>query len=213
MILGTAAYMVAGAGAGQAGRQARRHLGVRLRALRDAHRKRALRRRGRVRHARVHHDEGARLGRLPATTPTSIRRLLRRWLVKDRRERLPDITDARLEIDDARTSPGADAHLASAGNRIVQPAGWHRAWPWPAAALVAMLLVAVAGLSVLYLRQVPAIEQPIQLMVVPPDNGLFVDDGFANSNPMMQFALSPDGRQLAFIASRRRSPAALGARA
>jgi Tol biopolymer transport system component len=138
---------------------------------------------------------------LPATTPTSIRRLLRRSLVKDRRERLSDIADARLEIDDARTSPATDAHLASAANRIVQPAGWHRAWPWPAAALVAMLLVAVAGLSVLYLRQVPAIEQPIQLMVVPPDNGLFVDDGFANSNPMMQFALSPDGRQLAFIAS------------
>ena len=36
MILGTAAYMSPGAGARPSGRQAHRHLGVRLRALRDA---------------------------------------------------------------------------------------------------------------------------------------------------------------------------------
>ena len=44
MILGTAAYMTPGAGARQAGGQARRHLGVRLRALRDAHRAAGVRR-------------------------------------------------------------------------------------------------------------------------------------------------------------------------
>ena len=37
VILGTAAYMSPGAGEGAAGGQAQRHLGVRLRALRDAH--------------------------------------------------------------------------------------------------------------------------------------------------------------------------------
>ena len=36
VILGTAAYMSPGAGAGQGGRQAQRHLGVRVRAVRDA---------------------------------------------------------------------------------------------------------------------------------------------------------------------------------
>jgi serine/threonine protein kinase len=39
---------------------------------------------------------------LPATTPLAIRRLLRRSLEKDRKRRLADIADARLEIDDAR---------------------------------------------------------------------------------------------------------------
>jgi serine/threonine protein kinase len=38
---------------------------------------------------------------LPAETPATIRRLLRRCLEKDRRRRLSDIADARLEIDDA----------------------------------------------------------------------------------------------------------------
>ena len=39
--------------------------------------------------------------RLPAETPEGIRRLLRRALQKDRKRRLHDIADARIEIDDA----------------------------------------------------------------------------------------------------------------
>ena len=42
---------------------------------------------------------------LPADTPEPIRRLLRRCLEKDRRERLPDISAARLEIKDALAGP------------------------------------------------------------------------------------------------------------
>ncbi len=38
---------------------------------------------------------------LPAQTPSAIRRLLARCLAKDRKERLHDIADARLEIDEA----------------------------------------------------------------------------------------------------------------
>ena len=41
---------------------------------------------------------------LPAATPPSIRRLLRRCLEKDPRRRLRDIGDARSEIVDARSS-------------------------------------------------------------------------------------------------------------
>ena len=42
---------------------------------------------------------------LPAATPSSIRRLLRRCLEKDPAKRLRDIGDARLEIDDAAAPP------------------------------------------------------------------------------------------------------------
>jgi eukaryotic-like serine/threonine-protein kinase len=42
---------------------------------------------------------------LPSETPVTIRRLLRRALEKDVKRRLRDIGDARLEIDDALTSP------------------------------------------------------------------------------------------------------------
>ena len=63
VILGTAAYMAPEQAKGKAGRQARRHLGVRVRALRDAHRPTRVRRRGRHRHARRGHQRTSRTGR------------------------------------------------------------------------------------------------------------------------------------------------------
>ena len=50
---------------------------------------------------------------LPADTPAPIRKLLRRCLEKDRKRRLADIADARLEIDEALTSPAIDANLTN----------------------------------------------------------------------------------------------------
>ena len=67
VILGTAAYMSPGAGAGQARRQADGRLGVRVRPLRDADGEAGLRRGDRQRHARLRPDEGARLERTAAS--------------------------------------------------------------------------------------------------------------------------------------------------
>jgi eukaryotic-like serine/threonine-protein kinase len=76
-------------------------------------------------------------GALPGDTPASIRRLLRRALEKDRGNRLPDMADARLEIDDAAREPSAvaSASLSISGRR-------EAAW---AAAVVALLLTSVAS--------------------------------------------------------------------
>ena len=46
---------------------------------------------------------------LPAATPAAVRRLLRRCLEKDRKRRLADIADARLEIADAAASTTEEA--------------------------------------------------------------------------------------------------------
>ena len=45
--------------------------------------------------------------RLPADTPENVRRLLRRCLQKDRKRRLQNIGDARIEIEDAPAAPAA----------------------------------------------------------------------------------------------------------
>ena len=50
-------------------------------------------------------------------TPSSVRRLLRRCLEKDRRHRLADAADARLEIDDALSGAQGDVPLALAISR------------------------------------------------------------------------------------------------
>jgi serine/threonine protein kinase len=53
---------------------------------------------------------------LPATTPASVRRLLRRCLEKDRKRRLSDFGDARLEIDEAASGAAESASPASSSS-------------------------------------------------------------------------------------------------
>ena len=81
MILGTAAYMSPRAGEGPAGGQAQRHLGVRLRALRDADGQARVRGRGRHRHARGGPARRAGLVGAPAVNagrhPSSVESLSR----------------------------------------------------------------------------------------------------------------------------------------
>src|SRR6185295_10248473 len=62
---------------------------------------------------------------LPAATPPEIRKLLRRCLQKDRAQRLADIGDARLEIDDlltGRSEIAAPLPIAASAGLVIPPA-------------------------------------------------------------------------------------------
>ena len=125
---------------------------------------------------------------LPANAPPPIRRLLRRCLEKDRSQRLADAADARLEVHDALTAPAMDA-LAGAAAVTASTRSARRAW----LACAAAVLVA-AGLAlptVRYLREASVVA-PLETRVdiVTP----------TTSDPA-SFALSPDGRQLVFVAA------------
>jgi serine/threonine protein kinase/Tol biopolymer transport system component len=61
------------------------------------------------------------LASLPADTPEPVRRLLRRCLTKDQGDRLRDIGDARLDIDEALRSGHTKANVAI---------GWRHDLPW-----------------------------------------------------------------------------------
>ncbi len=79
---------------------------------------------------------------LPPETPAPVRRLLRRCLEKDRKKRLADAADARIEIDEAIVGPAA----AEAPGPSPAPRSWWRAAaPWVAAALVAGAAIGVAA--------------------------------------------------------------------
>jgi serine/threonine protein kinase/Tol biopolymer transport system component len=116
---------------------------------------------------------------LPATTPPAIRRLLRRSLEKDHRRRLSDIADARLEIDEAIAEPAAPA-ATRAGAR------------WRVGAAASLLTaVMLSGLAALYSgRGVP--EAAINRFEIVTSSPTF---------DSVSFALSPDGRQLVFLAN------------
>jgi serine/threonine protein kinase len=118
---------------------------------------------------------------LPAETPPTIRKLLRRCLVKDPKFRLRDIGDARLEIDEARAEP--EAPMMPVAPRLSS-----RLLPWIAAAMLALALVAV-----MLWRPKPE-ERMFQFEVYAPPGYTF---GNASSG---RYAISPDGTKLAFVA-------------
>ena len=114
---------------------------------------------------------------LPAGTPPSVRRLLRRCLEKDRRDRLGDMSAVRLDIKDALAGEPATSPVSVQRSQRL-------AWT---AALVAIALLS-GLLATLYFRR-PAETFEMRLEIRTPST----TDPFS-------FALSPDGRRVAFVA-------------
>jgi serine/threonine-protein kinase len=140
---------------------------------------------------------------LPAGTPASIRRLLRRCLVKDRSARLTDMGGARLEIDEAHAESGqptVSAGISSNRSRAIR-----------------LLTVAVGALAILALgavamwmterRQQRTLPVTRTVIGVAPAERLL--SGFALDSSMGQgrpsrttMAFAPDGRSIVFSAER-----------
>jgi serine/threonine protein kinase len=134
--------------------------------------------------------------RLPDTTPRPVRGLLGRCLRKDANERLHDIADARIEIEDALSEPPEAAPSAIPPTTL--PRWWWRLAPWALAALA----VGVAFWS--WCRTPTPASSTTKRAVIPlPEN---VPLALAESAPLgigrRSLALSPDGSQLAYVANR-----------
>ena len=120
---------------------------------------------------------------LPADTPPSIRRLLRRSLEKDHRRRLADIADARIEIDDAgRDEPGAKVEGAA---RPLLRRRERLVW----ISLVAVLALLAVAAAVWVLRPAPQAAEMRVDIATPP------------SGDPISFAISPDGQKIVFLAT------------
>ena len=136
---------------------------------------------------------------LPADTPTRVTWLLRRCLEKDLNRRLHDIADARIELDEALTRPAdSDSRHVGSGAPPRPRIGTRERIAWGAAAC---FLATSLGLWVMSrpwaeaprVGSVPAFRSAVML---PP--GLRLASG---EDPSARFALSPDGRRLALVAS------------
>jgi serine/threonine protein kinase/Tol biopolymer transport system component len=124
---------------------------------------------------------------LPADTPAPIRTLLERCLRKDPKRRLHDIADALIEMEEGAlptASAGARLSPARSGSRR------YRDWlPWTVAAVLGMALITMAWSSRRVAPTTPGdvVEFPIN----PPGQMSQLTD---------RFAISPDGRHVAFTA-------------
>jgi Tol biopolymer transport system component len=121
---------------------------------------------------------------LPAATPVSVRELLRRCLMKDPRERLRDIGEARLTLVHAAAGETTNAPASPPARRRRGPA----AWIVIAASLVAAGLL---GASVVRLAFVPP-SPAMRVSVLAPDD---VDV----SAEVPDLVISPDGANIVFM--------------
>ena len=127
---------------------------------------------------------------LPADIPPAIRRLVRRCLAKDPKQRLHDMGDARLTIED--TLSGADQESAISGGTLAESKRTSpllRFLPWVLGA-AAIIFAMVVGW--LWLRPAPP-QNVLRFTILPPENAEFENGG--------EMSISPDGRYLAFVAS------------
>ena len=81
---------------------------------------------------------------LPEATPAAIRILLRRCLRKDKRQRLSDATDVRIEIEDAIASP-KDSGATQAAPAFTSKLPWAIGAVTAALAIIAVVTSWVAG--------------------------------------------------------------------
>jgi serine/threonine protein kinase len=124
---------------------------------------------------------------LPADTPPGIRRLVRRCLAKDPKQRLHDIGDVRLAIEE--TMSGADVEFALSSGQVADRASLpRRVLPWALAATTFLF----AGVAAWFALQPKPEQNVVRFPVAAPENS-----ELASFNG---FSISPDGRYLAFSA-------------
>jgi Tol biopolymer transport system component len=130
---------------------------------------------------------------LPPGTPAPVRTLLARCLVKDARQRLRDIGDARLELTRIIDNSSPEVGMPPATPAASPIARW---LPWTVAA--ASLVVAAATVF-MTARPEPAAATPTRF-VIPPPQGVGID-----VPGTVRFAgvvtVSPDGQRVALLAT------------
>jgi serine/threonine protein kinase/Tol biopolymer transport system component len=133
---------------------------------------------------------------IPDTTPPSIQHLIRRCLVKEPKERLRDIGEARIAIDETISGVGELSTLPTNSTVQREPRGlFYRALPWTVAALAVVALLVT--LAIHWKSPSPGPVAPMELSLdISASQQLLRADGPA-------IVLSPDGSRIAYVTGMR----------
>ncbi len=131
--------------------------------------------------------------RLPTETPPTIKRLLKRCLTKDRKNRLHDIADARIELESAIDDPTESSLEIATTPASPQEAGMRRI-PTALLLVIGMAVGAiVTGAFFWRPTTVPGLTELPLRKLKPTLEGL---TELTSSSPAI---LSPDGRQILYV--------------
>jgi eukaryotic-like serine/threonine-protein kinase len=119
---------------------------------------------------------------LPAATPLRIRVLLQRCLQKDPKQRLRDIGDARISLDEVLSGSSEPSPSSAMAAPAAAALLWRRALPWGLSALLAAALIAGA----IVWRSQRSVEGPGYFSAVLPF-------------PALDVSVAPDGRTVAVV--------------
>src|SRR5262249_22415595 len=126
---------------------------------------------------------------LPPEVPAPVPTLLRQCLVKERRHRVGDIAAALFVLD----------HQASLAPTPIVASGSTRFAPL-VAALSAIALTATAVVALRLSHPGTPAPGPVQFTIAPPENTSFGGPAAGGSGNNAQLAISPDGRNIVFVA-------------
>ena len=126
---------------------------------------------------------------LPSDVPAPVRTLLRQCLVKDRRRRVGDIAAA-LFVLDHQASIVSTVPVAPRSNRIA----------WLVAALSIIATVATAVVALRMSRSATLAPELVQFTIAPPEKTAFGGPVAGWTGRAAQLAISPDGRNIVFVA-------------
>ena len=140
------------------------------------------------------------LASLPTDVPPRVRSLLARCLVKESKNRLRDVGEARVALREAESAPAAPEPTAAPvpkHNDPVVPPSHLQVWQRPVpAALVALVLMAVTGVVAWSLTRPDAVPANVVRFVIPPaDAAPFDFEGF-----YVDLAITADGTQIVYRA-------------
>ena len=126
---------------------------------------------------------------LPNGTPGAIRRLLRRCLTRESKQRLRDIGEARIILSD----PHGEETEAEAGRALTAPPQllWKRSIPW---AIVLFFAAGLTAMTLMYVSRAPKAQALLRSSINLPA-------GFSLDRNNSSLALSPEGQRLVFAAA------------
>jgi Tol biopolymer transport system component len=152
-------------------------------------------------------DEPPPVSTLQPSVPAGLDRIVATCLAKDPDDRWQTARDLLRELKwVAAEGLSSDVGPAKAGRHVR-----HSTWRpplggpagWTIAGGLAIALIASGTLALRHLRETPVVTEPMQFTIAAPDNAQFGGLPGGGTGSATQVAVSPDGRQIAFVAKTR----------